>query len=329
MNREFLMLAETWNPDKHKIGGWYVSIKYDGQRCFWDGGVTRGRDKTTVPWANTAKDDRYTHPKAHICSGLWSRYGNIIHAPDWWLDNLPTGLCLDGELWLGRREFQSLRKIVSRIDSTREWERVSYVIFDSPSPLRIAQSGKINHPQFTKYINESDILRVFSSYSLTTAPFAETIDKLRDYPNLALQTPLPRLESKARERVIELLEEETAQGGEGLMLRNPSSYYVTKRSSSLLKVKPLERDQGRIVGWEPAKVGKLDGLMGALWVEWNGKTFKVSGFNEPERVLVEGPNGLYPAMFPTSQAINFKYVSLTDKGIPREARYDRVGNGNG
>ena len=40
--REFLMLAHKFNPKKHRIGGWYMSEKLDGMRCWWDSGVTRG-----------------------------------------------------------------------------------------------------------------------------------------------------------------------------------------------------------------------------------------------------------------------------------------------
>ena len=34
--REFLQLAKTYSPDKNKIGGWCVSEKLDGTRCFWE-----------------------------------------------------------------------------------------------------------------------------------------------------------------------------------------------------------------------------------------------------------------------------------------------------
>jgi len=100
INREFVMLAQVYNPSKHKIGGWFVSTKYDGQRCIWDGGASRGIPKIEVPWANNKKDERYL--ERPIATGLWSRYGNVIHAPDWFLDGLPTGMLLDGELWSGR-----------------------------------------------------------------------------------------------------------------------------------------------------------------------------------------------------------------------------------
>ena len=46
--REFLQLAKSYNPEKNKIAGWYLSEKLDGTRCFWDGGITRGMDIATI-----------------------------------------------------------------------------------------------------------------------------------------------------------------------------------------------------------------------------------------------------------------------------------------
>ena len=50
--REFLQLADHYNPHKHNVAGWFVSEKLDGQRCFWDGGISRGLPTEQVPWAS-------------------------------------------------------------------------------------------------------------------------------------------------------------------------------------------------------------------------------------------------------------------------------------
>ncbi len=34
--REFLQLAHTFDPAKHKVAGWMLSEKLDGTPCFWD-----------------------------------------------------------------------------------------------------------------------------------------------------------------------------------------------------------------------------------------------------------------------------------------------------
>ena len=110
--REFLQLADHYDPHKHDVAGWFVSEKLDGTRCFWDGGLTRGLPTEQVPWASII-DPKTGEKKAKIkpvATGLWSRYGNPIMAPDWWLNQLPA--CpLDGELWAGRGKFQLCRSI--------------------------------------------------------------------------------------------------------------------------------------------------------------------------------------------------------------------------
>ena len=67
MKREFLMLASKFDAERLKIGDWLWSVKLDGIRAFWDGGVSRGLQ---VPWKPAKK-----------ATGLWSRYMNPIYAP--------------------------------------------------------------------------------------------------------------------------------------------------------------------------------------------------------------------------------------------------------
>ena len=97
--RSFVQLAKEIDYKKNSLGGNYLSEKLDGQRGLWDGGITRGMPIRAVPWANVEKEDRLVEDR--ISTGLWSRYGHPIQAPDWWLDNLPN-IPLDGELYLGR-----------------------------------------------------------------------------------------------------------------------------------------------------------------------------------------------------------------------------------
>ena len=82
--REFLQLAETYVAAKHGVGGYFLSEKLDGTRCFWDGGLSRGVPTEQVPWASLI-DPKTGQKKTKIkpvATGLWSRYGNPIIAPD-------------------------------------------------------------------------------------------------------------------------------------------------------------------------------------------------------------------------------------------------------
>lgn len=66
-----------------------------------------------------------------------------------------------------------------------------------------------------------------------------------------------------------------------MMIKNPSSEYVRKRSNQLLKCKQFDDDEATIIGHENG-TGRLDGLMGAIRVRSDsGKEFKIgSGFDD-------------------------------------------------
>lgn len=144
--REFLMLAHKYTPEKYDISGCYVSEKLDGTRCFWDGGISRGLPTEQVPWANI------TNPKTGgkktkikpFSTGLWSRYGNPIIAPDWWLNQLPC-LPLDGELWAGVGNFQLCRSICACDAPTKDWGQIEFAVIDSPPFESIFADGIINN----------------------------------------------------------------------------------------------------------------------------------------------------------------------------------------
>src|SRR5262249_6260234 len=95
-----LLLAESWDCVLDPTG-WWLSEKLDGVRAYWDG------------------------------KQLWSRLGNLFHAPDWFVKGLPDEP-LDGELWLDRKKFQRTVSIVRRQDKSDLWKEVRYVVFDAP-----------------------------------------------------------------------------------------------------------------------------------------------------------------------------------------------------
>jgi DNA ligase-1 len=53
-----------------------------------------------------------------------------------------------------------------------------------------------------------------------------------------------------KERLVEVQN----LGGEGLMLRQPGSLYVGKRSKTLLKVKTFYDAEAKVIGYEAGKV---------------------------------------------------------------------------
>jgi len=348
-NREFLQLAKDWRPeDQVPIGSWFCSEKLDGMRAFWDGGCTTGLFADEVPWANTAKDGRYLNrPRA---TGLWSRYGKPIQAPGWWLQRLPA-FPLDGELYMGRGKFQELISATKKlVPEDWSWKRIYYKIFDSPSLAIVMQDGRISNPNFKKEFLNIQVPRIGNKLAAKHPTMG--IEQTREW--LANQLPtsdtlelLPQFQlswnhHEAEQQVQDMLVEITSTGGEGLILRHPTRLWVPERTWGMLKVKRLQDETARVIGYiwgrETDLGSKLAGLMGALVVTWAGRTFELSGFTDQERYLfneagerVDGewdPGkpvrvGIQSLRFPIGSEIRFVFRELSDAGIPREARYYR------
>jgi DNA ligase-1 len=317
MNREFLQLAQNYKPGL-SIGAWLMSEKLDGMRAYWDGGHSRGLYCDQIPWANTDKDARLVNRP--IATGLWSRYGKPIYAPDWWINALPP-FSLDGELYIQRGQFQSLISAAkTHIPDEKLWKTIKFMVFEAPSVKLVFQNGTINNVNFKKTFDNIQL----SDPEYLPVTFEKNYKKLMTLlPNndshiqLLTQTQLPWRTAEAEEALFMALEQITTNGGEGIMLRNPSSVWTPKRMNHLLKVKKLESDIGTIVGWLPGK-GKLEGLMGSLTVRWRGRDFSLSGFTDKERSLKDGQPS-----FAIGSQIGFIYRELTDSGVPKEARYKR------
>ena len=350
--REFLMLAHNYNDKKHGIGGWFLSEKLDGQRCFWDGGVTQGMFKSQVPWANTAKDHIRVAPP--LATGLWSRYGNPIYAPKWWRDRLPR-IMLDGELYIGRHQRQELMSTVRTLTPDDiAWEDVEYHIFDLPVASAFTQTGRINNPNFVEKIMDRDQLISWlldqdfewEMYWMAPLPFRSVV-KLMDkhlVGNTVLQVvrqdQLPFMTGEAQILARLQLEQITESGGEGVMLRSPDQVWEPKRVNGLVKMKKLQDAEARVIdyvsGRQTDKGSKLLGLMGALVVEYKGKQFELSGFTDTERELLDpdgwctdNPGCLLPESinsehFPRGSIVTFRFREHSKDGIPIEARYWRT-----
>ncbi len=340
MNREFLQLAQDYDPIKHYVQGWYMSEKLDGMRAFWDGGLTRGILCSEIPFANNdRKGGRLTNP---VSTGLWSRYGNPIYAPDWWLDYLPKRVCLDGELYMGRKKFQTITSICKKFTpSTEEWRQIRFCVFEAPGYFDVFANGRINNPNFKKTLDNCvNYMVKLGGKVEPSRMFKHTIEYIKQFESEIIvpvgQELLPVDTPGLVKRLANALDYITDSGGEGLMLRGPGSFWVPKRTSTLLKVKALKDSEATVVGYrwgrKTDKESKFLGLMGAMIVDWNGKRFDLSGFTEAERFLTvldtDHPgevvdSSIHNPMFPRGSRVTFQYRELTDEGIPKEARYYR------
>lgn len=215
---------------------------------------------------------------------LLTRGGRAIRAPDWFTAGFPP-VALDGELWAGRCRFAALSGTVRRLEpDDASWRQVRFLVFDLPA-----------HP----------------------GPFGERLAALRtllarggDGP---LQ-PLAQFRVAGRAELAAELERIVRAGGEGLMLRRDQGPYQAVRSDDLLKLKPWDDAEARVVGYVPGK-GRLAGVMGALVVETpQGRRLRLgTGFTDAER-------GNPP---PLGSVVTYRYQGLTATGLPRFARYLR------
>jgi DNA ligase-1 len=245
-NAPALLLAESWDNVLDPTG-WWLSEKLDGVRAFWDG------------------------------AQFWSRLGNRFHAPDWFVAGLPKEP-LDGELWIGRKQFQRTVSVVRRQDKSDLWQQVRYVVFDAP---RLDKEF------------EKRLAFVRECLASDSPPYAVPHDHHRCKGLDHLRSELERLE---------------ALGGEGLMLRRAGSRYEGGRSATLLKVKRFHDAEAKVLQ-HLAGAGRHKGRLGALLVELpDGTTFSVgTGFSDAER---EQPP-------PVGSLITFRYQELSEAGVPR------------
>ncbi len=232
-----------------------ISEKYDGVRALWDG-------KT-----------------------LHTRAGNVIAAPAWFVAKLPKQP-LDGELWMGRGQFEKLSGAVRKLTPQNdEWRAIKYMVFELPD----APGSFAERAERIKQI-------------VAAANFAQlvAVEQFRLADNAALKRKLAEI---------------VKAGGEGLMLHRADAPYVTGRNDALLKLKPLDDAEAKVIAHVPGK-GKYVGMMGALQVELaDGKRFQIgTGFTDAVRA---NP----PAIGTT---VTFTYRGLTKNGLPRFASFLRV-----
>ena len=306
MRREFLQLADTYNPEKHEIAGYLISEKLDGTRCFWDGGLSRGIPTDQVPWASTTdpKTGQRKSKLKPIATGLWSRYGNPIMAPDDFLNALPA--CpLDGELWMGRGSFQFCRSICAGNEPDPRFHRISYAVYSAPAIPYVFSSGEIKNTNMVCNLVFEEIekwikSRMFPGYGWVNTPatFNDELMFLREYLEaqndrvfIHQQLRLPEDEVVARAMVNDFLDKVLEQGGEGVVIRDPMSSWTPKRHRGLLKFKPFNDAEAAVVGFtsgrKTEKGSRLLGKIGALIVDYQGKRLELAGLTDAEKELAD------------------------------------------
>lgn len=242
-------------PDGVQPQGYLVSEKYDGVRALWDGQRLRFRSGLPVP------------------------------APASFLQRLPP-VPLDGELWLGRGQFEALSGLVRRLGSADgDWRGIRYMVFDMPW----AEGGLARRCALLQAL-----LRQHGEAGLESV----------------VQTTVPD-----RAALLQQLDAVVHAGGEGLMLRRADAPYAAGRSAAMFKLKPVQDAEAVVLAHLPGR-GRHAGRLGALQVRSDrGQVFHIgTGFSDAERDAPPAPG----------ERITFAYRGLTEAGVPRFASFLRV-----
>lgn len=251
---ESVQLAQAW-PSGRSPQGFLVSEKFDGVRAVWDGKHLRFRS------------------------------GRMIAAPAWFLAALPP-LPLDGELWMGRGQFDRVSGVVRKtVPDDAEWRSLKYLVFDA--------LGR-------------------------TEPFAQRVGVLTQAVSAAKLPCLQAVPHSSLEDAAALqarLHDVVAKGGEGLVLHRADAVWQSGRTDALFKLKPQPDEEGRVLGYQAGK-GRLEGLTGALLLETpQGQRFAL-GAGLSDALRRDPP--------PVGAWVTYRYRDRTPSGLPRFASFLRV-----
>jgi DNA ligase-1 len=223
---------------------------------------------------------------------LFTRGGERVHAPAWFTAGWPT-TPMDGELWAGRGQFaKAMSTVRQQVPDEDAWRGLRFMAFDLPA----------HGATFTERITALN-----AAVAQIHQPWVVAVVQTRATTHSALQTQMHRI---------------VKAGGEGLVLHRGASLYTAARNDDLLKVKPHEDAEARVVGHQ-AGLGKYTGVLGALLVESvasgnaaaAGVRFKIgTGLSDAQR---RNPP-------PVGSVITYRYQGLTDAGVPRFASFVRV-----
>jgi DNA ligase-1 len=212
---------------------------------------------------------------------LHFRSGKIIHAPKWFTADYPS-FEIDGELWTKRGDFENISSIVrDKIPNDAQWKSITHNIFEVPNA-----KGNLY----------------------------KRLAKVKLYENSTIKI-IPQIKIKNIQHLKQFLKEIENRDGEGVVVRDPNSPYIAKRSNKALKVKSFKDAECEVIGYTKGK-GKFIGMVGAIKCKLqNGIIFKIgSGLSSQNRIK--------PPII--GDIITFKYKEFTKYGKPKFSSFLRV-----
>ncbi len=211
---------------------------------------------------------------------LISRQGYPFNPPAGFIHNFPP-YPLDGELYSKRGDFENISAAVRKHNG--DWQGIKLHVFDVPNA-----AGRLDE---RLSVIQQRIVRFPANIVVIPQKPVNYFSEAEAYLN----------------KIV-------AEGGEGIILRNPNAPYASGRSSDYLKLKP-QQDAECIVTRHHEGKGKYEGKLGAISCRNEKGEFKIgSGFKDAER---DNPP-------PVGSLITYRYRGFTEKGLPRFATYLRI-----
>lgn len=250
-----LMGATSHSPISKKTPAkddmWLGSAKLDGMRGVWDG------------------------------QNILSRSGRVLMISKAWNSVLPSGVALDGELYMGQGKFEECGLFRRKDTRDFRWKLASFQVFDCPT---IATKSLEKRLVILKLVIQ-EIEKLWNQM-IEDGEFA-TFSFLPD------KCPIQLVEHvKLKSTEIDTFYAQTLDMGyEGIMLKDPSSPYLHREKTTYwLKKKPVCESEGVVVGYRAGRSRHL-GRLGAfrIWpcikgIPCQDKEFHLSGMNDKTRI---------------------------------------------
>ena len=253
-----------------KISDYIGSEKLDGIRAMWTGQV------------------------------LVSKGGLVFYfVPSWFLELLPSGVILDGEMWGGRgteKGIAALGATKKPYKTTPPWSEDNDIILDRDfTKLWVERNVRykvfdiLNFPQIPAEDRLEILKKLIRQRCLCWASIKEKWEKILNTP-LPKQCPLQDLEFFPGEELYQKLTSIIEDDGEGVMMRHKGSAFVPGISGTkLLKFKKINQSEAVLIGMNPSVLqrGWMGSVIGAV-VDRGGNLFIKNG----KPIIVNAGSGL-------------------------------------
>lgn len=260
-----VMCAKPWPPceDPFDKRRWIISEKLDGMRAVWR------QDSSTKEY------------------GLYTRTGKCLDIPPWFTDGFPQKQ-LDGELYIGPKQFQKLMSLIKRKTKKEdEWfqEGLRFHVFDAPDAPN------------------------------TSKKYTERIEEVRKLKDAKFLQKHPASGCNNQDDLKTFLHNVEAKGGEGVMLRDCDGVHQIGRSNYLFKLKSYGDAEADVIDHigDKSNPDRIVALRCRTSAE-SPTTFLCSTGYCHDKKLLPG----------TNTRITFRCLSWSSDGLPVFPVYHRI-----